>query len=470
MKIKSKSILGIMLALNLILPIGYINNINSYATLISKNNAIDTWETKSNMPTSRRGLASVAVNNKIYCIGGSGSTSYLNTVEVYDPITDTWETKAPMPTNRGYLTGEVLYDKIYCIGGKKGSSYLNALEVYDPATNTWETKTNMPTSRFSLTSAVVNGKIYCIGGYNNSSYLNTVEVYDPVTNSWETKTSMPTSRRGLVSVAVNGKIYCIGGYNDSHLNTVEVYDPATDTWETKTNMPTNRDYLTSAVVNGKIYCIGGCNGSSYLNTVEAYVPDINKPEYRAEQAVITAENSRETTDIENARDLVNQLPEGNLKQELQNRINAINPELELERKTVSGNVDVYIKCENMLLMSLDTNSVTFEDFSGVEDMEKTNAVNISINSSLPYQLNAYLPIEIQNADKSNTMDKRILNIKENSETIYQAFTNTTDKLVLKDNCSAGNDLIHGVDIKLKGGIAHEKDVYKTTIKLEAEQK
>ena len=46
----------------------------------------------------------------------------------------------------------------------------------------------------------------------------------------------------------------------------------------------------------------------------------------------------------------------------------------------------------------------------------------------------------------------------------------TLKIILKDNCSAGNDLVHGVDIKLSGGISHEKDVYKTTIKFEAEQK
>lgn len=142
----------------------------------------------------------------------------------------------------------------------------------------------------------------------------------------------------------------------------------------------------------------------------------------------------------------------------------------LDRKDTTSSLDLYIKSENILSMSIDTNSIVFEDFSGIEDMVKENAVQISINSSLPYQLNAYLPTEIQNGDKSNTMDKGILNIKENSEFNYQTFTNITDKIVLKDNCSAGNDLIHGVDVKLKGGIAHEKDVYKTTIKLEAEQK
>ena len=157
-----------------------------------------------------------------------------------------------------------------------------------------------------------------------------------------------------------------------------------------------------------------------------------------------------------------------LQEEVSN-ITALN-DIELERKNVTSNLDLYIKSENILMMSLNTNSITFEDFSGVEDMEKIGALQISINSSLPYSLNAYLPIEIQNSDKSVIMNKDILNIKENSETAYQTFANTADKIVLKDNNSAGNDLIHNIDIKLKGGIAHQKDVYKTTIKFEAQQK
>lgn len=137
---------------------------------------------------------------------------------------------------------------------------------------------------------------------------------------------------------------------------------------------------------------------------------------------------------------------------------------------ITSNLDVYIKSENILQMSLDTNSITFDDFSGVEDAIKENAINLTINSSLPYSINAYLPTEVQNSDKSKTMNKEILNIKENSETDYKNFANINEKVVLKDNCSAGNRLNHGIDIKLKGRVAHEKDVYKTTIKFEVEQK
>ena len=176
------------------------------------------------------------------------------------------------------------------------------------------------------------------------------------------------------------------------------------------------------------------------------------------------------SNISYIRAIVNSLNESLDKDLLSNRINNIPLNIELDKKTATSNLDVYIKCENTLQMSIDTNQITFDEFSGIEDVVKENAVNITINSSLPYQLNAYLPAEIQNSDKTKTLDKSILNIKENSESDYQVFVNTTDKLILKDNCSAGNYLTHGVDLKLAGGIAHEKDVYKTTIKFEAEQK
>lgn len=190
----------------------------------------------------------------------------------------------------------------------------------------------------------------------------------------------------------------------------------------------------------------------------------------ATDAVTAAEASRNVTDIQTAREKVNTLPESASKDALQSRLNAISPNLTMDKLTSTANVDMYIKSENMLSMSLDTNSITFEDFSGVSDLEKTNAVTVTVNSSLPYELNAYLPEEIQNADKSKTMDKSILNIKANSESSYKTFSATNTKLNLLDNQPAGNNLTHGLDLKLKGGLAYQKDNYKATVKLEINQK
>lgn len=189
-----------------------------------------------------------------------------------------------------------------------------------------------------------------------------------------------------------------------------------------------------------------------------------------ETKVADAVTSRNVSDIESARTLVNKMEESAKKKELQDRLNAIVPNLTLDRKNTTANVDVYIKSENMLLMSLSTNSITFEDYSGVNEIEKLNALTLSINSSLAYDLNAYLVGNIQNADGSKQIDIDRLNIKDNTDVNYKEFARVDQKLTLKDNCSAGNNLTHNIDLKLKGGNAYEADIYKTVIKFEAEQK
>ena len=435
----------------------------------------NSWETKTSMPTKRSGLTSAVVDGKIYCIGGTTTSYTLSTVEMYDPETNSWETKTPMPNIRSGLTSVVVDGKIYCIGGVIGSSYYNSVEVYDPVTNSWETKTSMPTKRGGLISAVVDDKIYCIGGNTSFSTSNIVEVYDPATDSWETKTSMPTGRAYFTSAVVDGKIYCIGGVARFVLNTVEVYDPVTNSWETKTPMPTKRNHLISAVVDGEIYCIGGTDDSySNLNIVEAYIAITPKTESeKAEEAVEKAEVSRNLKDIEDARNLVNKLPESEAKDDLQNRLDIVIPNISLERKTSTSNLDVYIKSENSLHMALSTNNITFEDYSGVNDLEKQGAINITINSSLPYQLNAYMLDEMYNSDKSQKMDIDRLNIRDDlntTNTEYKEFTAVNTKLTLNDSCDAGNGIKHAIDLKLNGHEAYPADIYKATVKFEAEQK
>jgi N-acetylneuraminic acid mutarotase len=180
---------------------------------------------------------------------------------------DSWTVKADMPTARAALAAVAVNGKIYAIGGGWGwfnGSYLNKTEKYDPVTNKWSAKADMPTARAGLAAVAVNGKIYAIGGTNYAGgALKTTDEYDPVTNTWSAKADMPTVREGLAAVEVNGKIYAIGGSDGvgGALKTTEEYDPATNTWTVKADMPTSGCFLAAVDVNGIIYAIGGMDAN-----------------------------------------------------------------------------------------------------------------------------------------------------------------------------------------------------------------
>jgi hypothetical protein len=110
-------------------------------------------------------------------------------VEAYNPATDTWTQKAGMITGRSSVSTIAVDKKIYAIGGAGTNPWsgLNTVEIYDPATDIWVKKASMPTGRLALATGMVNGKIYAIGGCASLRpflpVFSNVEEYDIGLNS-----------------------------------------------------------------------------------------------------------------------------------------------------------------------------------------------------------------------------------------------------------------------------------------------
>ena len=89
------------------------------------NNPTDNyWINKAPMNQPRAGLGVVAVDGKIYAIGGATTPhigNLLSINEQYDPTTNTWTIKPSMHTPGAYFAIAAYQHKIYCIGGIVGS-------------------------------------------------------------------------------------------------------------------------------------------------------------------------------------------------------------------------------------------------------------------------------------------------------------------------------------------------------------
>jgi N-acetylneuraminic acid mutarotase len=226
--------------------------------------ATNTWTRKADMPTARCDFvgSSAVVDGKIYVISGWDDGSRLSIVEEYDPATDTWTRKADMPTRRWMLATVAVEGKIYVIGGYSPSAWvgLKTVEMYDPETDTWTRKADMPLGVGLLNARVVNGKIYAIGGRPDLKSRAYLQEYDPATDTWTRKADMPVGTSQMGSVVIGDKIVVIGGWIWSvqmpHI-AVQMYNPATDTWTREPDVPFFRACFSAELVNNKIYAIGG---------------------------------------------------------------------------------------------------------------------------------------------------------------------------------------------------------------------
>ena len=431
-----------------------------------KSGEVDTWITGlTNMSVGVESPGGVVVDGKIYCIGGYDGVRYTNKVEVYDPATNTWGTKSPMLTPRSLMGVVVVERKIYCIGGWNGNA-LDVVEVYDVDSDTWEFKGNMPSAREGFGITAKNNKIYCIGGgTKGASKTDTVQVYNIETNTWETKANMPTPRRHFLSILVDNEVYCIGG-NDlmqNSYNVVESYNVDTDIWNTsKTPMPTPRGGLSGVVVNNnEIYCIGGRAGSVCTNKVEVY--DVKSDSWSIKEPMPTSRSEFVSEVINNKIYCIGGYSNSGM-------LSVVEAYVVPTSLTSSSNIDVYIKPQSILSVSLNLNSVTFEEFNGVDNMEMLGALELSVDSNLPYDINAVLESEITNSEGTKTMDKSIFGIKASTDSIYKSFSNVGEKIVLFNNINPSMSQTHLVDMRLNGGIPYETDVYKTVVKFEVAQK
>ena len=200
---------------------------------------------------------------------------------------------------------------------------------------------------------------------------------------------------------------------------------------------------------------------------------IDRTPNKAKEAIELAKTNPTIENVSQARYWTNLMKESTLKDSFQSEISNNNidmKELSTEKKTAYVNSDIYIKPKNILSLSLDTNNIVFDNIDATESTEKLNAVNLSVISSLPYKINAYLEEEIYNSDKTEILDKSILSIRANNTSEYKSFANLSSATILLDNQEAGVNNTHDVDLKIAFNTIPKVDVYKTTIKFEVEQK
>ncbi|XP_050772232.1 kelch-like protein 23 [Gopherus flavomarginatus] len=163
---------------------------------------IKKWIPIANMIKGVGNATACVLCDVIYVIGGHygyrGSCTY-DKIQSYHSGSNEWRIVTTSPHPEYGLCSLALQNKLYLVGGQTAVA-----DCYDPEQNEWRQMAHTMERRMECGAVVMNGCIYVTGGYSYSkgTYLQSIEKYDPELNKWEVVGSLPSAMRSHGCVCV----------------------------------------------------------------------------------------------------------------------------------------------------------------------------------------------------------------------------------------------------------------------------
>ena len=240
------------------------------------------WSSMPALPDSLQDIQPVAIDGKIYVVGGIRGTDYFadgavrKNMWVFDVAGRFWEEGPSFPGLRFRTAAAAVGKNLYVCGGiddARGRLYATEqCHVYETEIALWSALPSMPANRSQFRAIAFEEKIYFFGGRVMppggiivAGATNRVEVYNPQAFQWEAGFEMPQALVDVGLAVVDSLIYVIGGRTVTvgganplqAVADVHAYAPASETWYTRAPLPSPRADHGVAVLDGKIYVMGG---------------------------------------------------------------------------------------------------------------------------------------------------------------------------------------------------------------------
>ena len=137
-----------------------------------------TWQILPDMPNKRDHFQSAIIQHKLYAAGGrktSVKTKHIfdlvvNEVDIYDFTMNKWTTAvSPLPTGRAGNTTIAVDNKLWVIGGESATQKVahNEVEIFSVLENKWLKGPSLITGRHGTGAAIVDDVLWTASGSGN---------------------------------------------------------------------------------------------------------------------------------------------------------------------------------------------------------------------------------------------------------------------------------------------------------------
>ena len=235
------------------------------------------WSTTNAMTSPRHDhTATLLADGRVLVTGGTVLATpvpqYYSSAELYHPDSSQWTAAAGnMISTRTRHTATLLKDgRVLIVGGYNGgsssTSYVATAEIFNPGSGDFIPAGSL-TARSNHTATLLSdGRVLVVGGINRTvigstlTYLSNCRIYDPTSNLWSNAGDLVTGRANhTATLLADGRVLVVGGLDqDGAMSDTELYDPATNTWAYITNLKTYRyNHTATLLPNGQLFAAGG---------------------------------------------------------------------------------------------------------------------------------------------------------------------------------------------------------------------
>jgi N-acetylneuraminic acid mutarotase len=237
---------------------GYATDGKTLATAEVYDTATDSWSQGPDLPVAVNHAMAATLDGVLYVAGGNDGHRPSDQLARLDG--DRWRRLAPLPRGRQAGGLVALDGRLYLVGGVVEGGLASDTQVYDPAADHWSPAPGLPTPREHLGAAATGGRVYVVGGRTGGigSNLAAAEAFDPASGRWDRLADLPTARGGLAATATaGGQVVAVGGEAAATFPEAEALDTGSGRWRSLPPLPTPRHGLGVVAVGDVVHVLAG---------------------------------------------------------------------------------------------------------------------------------------------------------------------------------------------------------------------
>lgn len=253
----------------------------------------DPWYEKCSpttgpMISARSGhTATLLDDGTVLITGGRAGNTFLDTAELYNPVTGMFTPVGNMTTIRHRHTATLLADgtTVLVAGGQNASGgILDTAEIFDSGSFTQVGSMTKPRGVDHTATLLGDGTVLLVGGRQLNPPIPSepsVDLYNPATETFSEAAGHMKGLRNFHTATLftdgsvlDGRVLVAGGRIAETVTTfrAEIYDPLTEKFTETVHLTVERDFHTATALNdgsGTVLITGGFGKSSNVPTVES---------------------------------------------------------------------------------------------------------------------------------------------------------------------------------------------------------